>query len=125
MASTEEKIKAVEDSIYGLRTQLDKFANDIETTRQDNMRVIEEKTMGIEQDSQAAHVKVNQLYEIANKTITILSDRVNSLEGENKDGNGQYGLPYGPKSLVPAKCMVPAKLSKVEDWKRWKSDLED
>ena len=78
MASMEEKIKAVEDSIFGLRTQLDKFANDIETTRQDNMRVIEEKTMGIEQDSQAAHVKVNQLYEIANKTITMLSDRVKS-----------------------------------------------
>ena len=40
-------------------------------------------------------------------------------------GEGRFGYPSGPKNLVPAKHMVPGKLSKPEDWKRWKVDIED
>jgi hypothetical protein len=63
------------------------------------------------------------LYELTNRTISALTGRVDTLEA--KGTSEQYGQLYSSKSLVPAKAMVPSKLSKLEDWKRWKIDVED
>ena len=110
MATAEERLAAVEANVTDLRGTLDKYAVDIETTRLRSMELITEKTSEIEKSSELAHAKVHELYEIANRAIS---------------GDGQYGQPYSPKSLLPAKAMVPAKLAKLEEWKRWKVDLED
>ena len=48
---------------------------------------------------------------------------VDALEASGAER--QFGYPNGPKSLVPAKAMIPSKLAKLEEWKRWKVDLDD
>lgn len=44
---------------------------------------------------------------------------------ERTDDDGRFGYPSGPKNMVPAKSMVPAKPGKMEEWKRRRVDLED
>ena len=87
------------------------------------MELIGEKASEIEKSSELAHAKVHELYEIANRTISSLAGRVDALEARGAEG--QYVYPYNPKSLVPAKAMVPSKLAKLEEWKRWRVGLED
>ena len=118
-----ERLAAVEANITDLRGHLDKYVVDIETTRVRSMELIGEKASEIEKSSELAHAKVRELYEIANRAIGILTGRVDTLEA--RGGDAQFGQTNSPKSLVPAKAMVPAKLAKLEEWKRWKVDLED
>ena len=111
MASVEEKVAALEKNITDLRGTLDQYAIDIETTRQRSMKLIEDKSVEIEQNSILTHAKVHELYEISNKTISYLAGRVCALEAaEEKEERGQFGYPSSPKNLVPAKNMVPVKL---------------
>ena len=86
--------------------------------------MIEEKSAELDANAKLAHTKVHELYEIANKTISGLDLRLKMLETGAAD-EGRFGYPSGPKNLVPAKYMVPGKLGKPKDWKRWKVDIED
>ena len=118
-----ERLAAVEANVTDLRGQLNTFAADIEVTRRGSMELIGEKAAEIEETSRLAHAKTHELYELANRAISSLAGRVDTLEA--KSTSEQYGYPHSPKSLVPAKAMVPNKLAKVEEWKRWRIDLED
>ena len=82
------------------------------------MTLIEEKTNDIENNSKLAHAKVHELHEIANKTISHLDGRVAAIEAAGRDDEGRLDYPSGPKNLVPAKNMIPAKPGKVGEWKR-------
>ena len=105
-----------EKSFVDLRSTLNQYANDHELTRQRRMQLVEEKAVVLEQDAALAHSKIHELYEVADHTISYLVDRVGALEeAEAKEEKGQFVHPNGPNNLVPAKHMVPAKLSKVED----------
>lgn len=86
--------------------------------------MIEEKTTELEKNATLAHSKIHELYEVANKRISLLSGRVGALE-ETENREGRLGYPSGSQTPVPAKHMVPAKLNKVDDWMRWKIDLEE
>ena len=121
--NADERMAALEANVIDLRSHLDRYAVDIETTRRGSMRLISERTAELEKNAELAHAKIHELYEVANASIGLLTGRVGVLEA--KDSEGQFGYPGSSKSLVPAKHMVPSKLSKVEEWKRWKVDLED
>ena len=125
MAATAEKVAELETNLLNLRKELNAYAADIETTRRRSMELIEEKTMETQRASELANAKVHELYEIANSTIGVLAGRVQDLENASNRDDRQFGHPDSQKSLVPAKQMVPSKLSKVEEWKRWRIDLED
>ena len=118
-----ERLAAVEANVTDLRGHLNTFAADIEATRRKSLVLIGEKATEIETNSEIAHAKAHELYELANRTSSALAGRVDTLEA--KGAAEQYGNPYNQKSLVPAKAMVPTKLAKVDEWKRWKVDLEE
>ena len=120
-----EKAAELEANILDLMSTLNTYAADIETTRRRSMEMIEEKTAETERKSELANARVQELYEIANATIGILTGRVNALATAANRDERQFGYPDSPKSLVPAKHMVPSKLSKLEDWKPGRVDLED
>ena len=101
-----ERLAAVEANVTDLRGNLDKFALDIELTRQKSMDLIGEKAFQIEDSAKLANAKVQELYEIANRAISHLTGRVATLEANSAER--QFGQPNSPKSLVPAKAMIPS-----------------
>ena len=80
MATTEDKVAVLEKNLTGLRGTLDPCAGDFEVTRQQSMRLLEEKAMEMENNSNLAHAKVHELHGVSNKTIAYLASRVCALE---------------------------------------------
>lgn len=107
-----ERLVAVEANITDLRGHLDKFAVDIEVARQRSMELIGEKASEIEKSAELAHAKVHELYDIANRTISSLTGRVDALEARGFEG--QFGYPNNPRSLVLAKAWF---LQSSPNWK--------
>ena len=77
-----ERLAAVEANITDLRSQLNAFAADLEVTRRRSLELIGEKATEIEKNSELAHAKVHELYELANRTISALTGRVDTLEAK-------------------------------------------
>ena len=63
-----------------LRSSLNDFASENEQTRQRSMMLIEEKASEIERNSSLAHAKINELHDVANRTISSLTGRVDALK---------------------------------------------
>ena len=65
-----------------------------------------------------------ELYTEANDAVVQLKARVAALEmeleGKEKDGEGSR-----KKSLISMKQMLPSVMTKEEEWRSWKSDMED
>ena len=60
---------------------------------------------------------LRELYEKVGTTVQQMEHRLVSLE--KRDGT------KGHRSLISAKHMTPEKLTKPEEWRNWKSDVED
>ena len=68
----------------------------------------------------AATLGLQELYAKASGAIGELKARV-----EKVVGNREMGKDGKRKSLIQAKDLVPDKLAKQEEWKTWRSDVED
>ena len=121
----EDRVEALEKNLTDLRSALNQYANDIETTRQRSMLMIEEKSAELDANAKLAHAKVHELYEMANNTISGLDLRLKMVEAAGAGEEGRSWYQGGPKNLAPAIQMVPGKLGKAKEWKRWKIDIED
>ena len=112
----------VERQIEALRTHIDDSVVKIEQSRVYNLQQIETETTKLNQIAEQASARLQDLYGKTETHLTALMARVAKLEDDSgtvpREGNN-------PKHLVQAKHMLPSKLSKAEDWRRWRTDVED
>ena len=62
--------------------------------------------------------RVTHLYGVAD-AIKVLEDRVKALEQTGPQGHAPQ------RTLLDPKNMTPKELTKEDDWRRWRSDVED
>jgi len=79
--------------------------------------------MKAEVEQQVSHVAggLRELYEQVSTSMKELESRIRKLEERLGSGGGASGK----KSLLHPKHVLPDKLEKREDWRQWKSDVED
>ena len=119
---TEVRLTDVEKQLEALRTHIDDSVVKIEQSRVHNLQQIESETTKLKQIADQASARLQDLYGKTETHLTALMARVARLEEDSgsvsREGNN-------PKHFVQAKHMLPSKLSKAEDWRRWRIDVED
>ena len=63
---------------------------------------------------------LTELHRMVDNSLNMFNERLKALEQDGKDGGKSHG-----KSLLAAKDMKPGTLDKEENWRKWKSDIED
>ena len=74
--------------------------------------------METNQSRQQTDVKLSDLYQKASDAISEIRVEIAGLKRKEEHSSGSG-------SLLHVKNMIPEKLTKTEEWKSWKEDIED
>ena len=66
---------------------------------------------------------LTELHKKVEQTLTMFNERLNA--NDERWANTEQGERRDTKTLLAAKDMKPTTLEKEEQWRRWKSDIED
>ena len=79
--------------------------------------VINEIVEGAKAEFTSQRFNLQQLYEATTKELETVKDRLEEVERkDNTNGKGKF---------LTAKHMLPRTLEKQDEWKQWKSEIED
>ena len=79
--------------------------------------VINEIVEGAKAEFTSQRFNIQQVYEATMKELESMKEKVSQVEGRGASG--------GRPKFLAAKHMLPRTLDKQEDWKQWKSEIED
>ena len=105
--------------IETVRNELVELTRKLSVFEQQQNALIENVNKQVTEEVGKVTVGLQELYGQASEAIAELRNRLERVEntGEARTQNR--------KSLVHAKSIIPEKITKKEEWKQWKSDVED
>ena len=105
--------------IETVRNELVELTRKLSVFEQQQNALIENVNKQVTEEVGKVTVGLQELYGQASEAIAELRNRLERVEG-----TGETRAP-NRKSLVHAKSIIPEKITKKEEWKQWKSDVED
>ena len=125
---TEDKVKQLEEEITtlkmhvaakdrGLEEEKKAIVDYMEKEFATHKLVINEIVEGAKAEFTSQRFNLHHLYESTTTELESIRDRVDAVEIK--------GTQHGKTKFLAAKHMLPRTLDKQEDWKQWKSEIED
>ena len=128
MDKVEERMKVLEEEVTqlklhmlakdkGLEEQKKALVDYIDKEFATHKLVMNEIVEGAKTEFTAQRFNLQQLYEVTSNNLEGMKGRLEEVEKKgNHNGKGKF---------LAAKHMLPRTLDKQEDWKQWKSEVED
>ena len=119
MEEVKEVIKGLNEEVQTLKSKLHIYEE-----QQGNMMQDMKVQVAVEVKNVMEHMQ--EVYRQSHVAVTDLHHRLTVMEGRVKEvEDARKTHEATKKGLIPPKNILPDKLAKTEEWKGWKSDVED
>ena len=112
----ETRVDSIERELIALMNKLKEYEQQQDSWKHTLANQVAHETGKVVGGLTELHKKVEQ-------TLTMFNERLNA--NDERWANADQSDRRGTKTLLAAKDMKPATLEKEEQWRKWKSDIED